>query len=130
MGAEVPVGLPPDGAVAVDGAFAGDGDVVLVAGVDEGGGPGHLDAGDAGGEFGVVFEVLGADEGYAFGDVEGDSGFQEEGAGEVGAGFEGGGAVGCGCGVDGFLDGGGVEGGAVGFGSVVVGEKYFLLGVE
>ena len=26
-GAEVPVGLPPDGAVAVDGAFAGDGDV-------------------------------------------------------------------------------------------------------
>ncbi len=94
LGAEVPVGLPPDGAVAVDGAFAGDGDVVLVAGVDEGGGPGHLDAGDAGGEFGVVFEFFGADEGDAFGDVEGDAGFEEEGAGEVGAGFEGDGAVG------------------------------------
>ena len=103
---------------------------VLVAYVDEGGGPGHLDAGDAGGEFGVVFESLRADEGDAFGDVEGDAGFEEEGAGEVGSGFEGDGAFGLGCGVDGFLDGGGVEGGAVGFGSVVVGEKYFLLGVR
>ena len=91
-GAEVPVGLPPDGAVAVDGAFAGDGDVGLVADVDEGGGPGHLDAGDAGGEFGVVFEVLGADEGDAFGEVEGDAGLEEEGAGEVGSGLEGDGA--------------------------------------
>ena len=92
-GAEIPVGLPPDGAVAVDGAFAGDGDVVLVAGVDEGGGPGHLDSGDAGGEFRVVFEFFGADEGDAFGDVQGDAGFEEERAGEVGAGFEGDGAV-------------------------------------
>jgi hypothetical protein len=80
-GAEVPVGFPPDGAVAVDGAVAGDGDVLLVANVNEGGGPGHLDAGDAGGEHGVVFELLGADEGYALGDFEGDSGFEEEGAG-------------------------------------------------
>jgi hypothetical protein len=102
---------------------------VLVAGVDEGGGPGHLDAGDAGGEERIVFEALGADEGYAFRDFEGDSGFQEEGAGEVGSGLEGGGAFGFGRGVDGFLDGGGIEGCAVGFGSVVVGEKYFLLGV-
>ena len=31
---------------------------VLIAHVDEGGGPGHLDAGDAGGEFGVVFEFF------------------------------------------------------------------------
>src|SRR5215471_13300551 len=68
-GAEVPVGLPPDGTVAVDCAFAGDGDVVLVAGVDEGGGPGHLNAGDAGGEHGVVFEFLRADESDGF--VEG-----------------------------------------------------------
>ena len=50
--------LPPDGAVAVDGALAGDGDVMLVADVDHGGRPGHLDAGDAGGEFGEVFDVL------------------------------------------------------------------------
>src|SRR5271154_3332638 len=78
---EVPVGLPPDGAVAVDGSLAGDGDVVLVAGVDEGGGPGHLDAGYASGKHGVVFEFFGADEGDAFGDVQGYVGFQEEGAG-------------------------------------------------
>jgi len=130
--AEVPVGLPPDGAVAVDGAFAGDGDVMLVAGVDEGGGPGHLDAGDSGGEFGVVFEFFGADEGDAFGDIEGGAGFQEERAGEVGAGFEADGAaafIGCCC-VDGLLDGDGVEGGTVAFGSVVVGGKYFWFGVR
>ena len=101
---------------------------MLVADVDEGGGPGHLDAGDAGGEFGVVFEFFGADEGDAFGDVEGDAGFEEEGAGEVGSGLEGDGAVLAGGCVDGFLDGGGVEGGAVAFGSVVVGENYFLSG--
>ncbi|HTD95824.1 MAG TPA: hypothetical protein VK627_02815, partial [Edaphobacter sp.] len=59
--AEVPVGLPPDGAVAVDGALAGDGDVLLVADVDEGGRPGYLDARDAGGERGVILEFLGAD---------------------------------------------------------------------
>ena len=45
----VAVDLPPDGSVFVDSALAGDGDVVLVADVDEGGGPGHLDSGDAGG---------------------------------------------------------------------------------
>ncbi len=73
--AQGPVGLPPDGAVAVDGAFAGDGDVFLIAHVDEGGGPGHFYAGDARGELGVVFESFGADEGDAFGDVEGDAGF-------------------------------------------------------
>ena len=110
--------------------MACDGDVVLVASVDEGGGPGHLDAGDAGGEHGVVFEFLGADEGDAFGDFEGDVGFQEERAGQVDSGFQGDGSVGLGCGVDCLLDGGGVEGGAVGFGSVVVGEKYFWLGVK
>src|SRR5438067_1599091 len=53
---EVPVLLPPDLAVAVDGAFAGDSDVVLVTDVDEGGRPSHLDASDAGGEFGEVSE--------------------------------------------------------------------------
>ena len=73
--AEVPVGLPPDGAVTVDGAAAGDGDVLLVADVDEGGGPGHLDACDPGGEHGVVFELLRAYEGDAFGDFEGGVGF-------------------------------------------------------
>ena len=120
---EVAVDLPPDGAVLVDGAFAGDGDVVLVADVDEGGGPGHLDAGDAGGEFGEVLDVLGAGEGDAFGDVEGDAGFQEEGAGEVGAGLEADGLLLGRGGVDGFLDGGGVEGGAVAFGAVVVDQQ-------
>ncbi len=127
---EVAVDLPPDGAVLVDGAFAGDGDVVLVADVDEGGGPGHLDAGDAGGELGEVFDVLRAGEGDAFGDLEGDAGFEEEGAGEVGSGLEADGGFLGGGGVDGLLDGGGVEGCAVAFGSVVVGEKYFLGGVR
>ena len=54
---------------------------LLIADVDECGGPGHFDAGDAGGEFGVVFEFFRADEGDAFGDVEGDAGFEEERAG-------------------------------------------------
>lgn len=72
-------------------------------------------------ELGIVFELFGTDEGDAFGDVEGDAGFEEEGAGQVDAGLEGDGASGFGCGVDCFLDGGRVEGGAVAFGSVVVG---------
>ena len=69
--AQVPVRLPPDGAVAVDGPLAGDGDVLGVADVEEGGGPGHLDAGDAGGELLVVGEVLGAEDRGAFWHVEG-----------------------------------------------------------
>jgi hypothetical protein len=121
--AEIPVGLPPDGTVAVDGAVAGDGDVVLVADVDEGGGPGHLDAGDAGGEFGIVFEIFRAEEGDAFGKVEGDVGLEEERAGEIAAGLESDGATFQGCGVDGPLDGDGVERGAVALGSVGVGEE-------
>ena len=103
---------------------------MLVADVDHGGGPGHLDAGDAGGELGEVFDVLGAGESDAFGDVEGDPGFEEEGSGEVGSGLEGDGGFLGGCGVDGFLDGCGVGGCAVALRSVVVGQKYFLGGVR
>ena len=129
-GAEIPVGLPPDGAVAIYGAFTCEGDVVLVAGIDEGCGPGHLDAGDAGGEHGVVSEVLGADKGDSFWDVEGGVGLEKEGADEVGSGLEGDGAAGLGGCVEGLLDGCGVEGGAVAFGSVVVGEIGFGSGEE
>ena len=76
--AEVPVGFPPDGTVPVDGALACDGDVLLIADVDEGGGPGHLDAGDAGGSFGVVDQFFGADERDTFGYFKGHAGFEEE----------------------------------------------------
>ena len=124
-GAEVPVGLPPDGAVAVDGSLTGEGNVLSIAGVDEGGGPGHFDAGDAGGEHGVVGEVLGADEGDACGEIEGGVGLEEEGAGEVGSGLEGDRASGWGGCIEGLLDGGGVEGSSVALGSVAVGEKLF-----
>src|ERR1700733_4509724 len=105
----VAVDLPPDGSVFVDSALAGDGDVVLVADVDEGGGPGHLDSGDAGGGIGEFLDVLGAGEGDAVGDVEGDAGFEEEGSSEVGSGFKADDfAFGRG-GVDGLLDGCGVQ---------------------
>src|SRR6202011_425019 len=49
LGAQVVVTLPPDGPVLVDGAFAGERDVVRIADVDHCGRPGHLDSGDAGG---------------------------------------------------------------------------------
>jgi hypothetical protein len=108
-GAQVPVGLPPDRAVAVDGAFAGDGDIVLVARVDQRRRPGHLNAGDAGGEFGVVGCVLRTDQRDALGNVEGNAGLEEDRPDEVGAGLEGDGAAfGCGL-VDGLLDRHGVQ---------------------
>ena len=125
--AEGPVGVPEDFAVAVDGAVAGNGGVGLLVDVDQRGGPGHLDARDAGGEDGVVLDVLRAEEGDVFADLELDSGFYEDAAGEVGPGWE----LGrwtwrergrrrriLAGGVDGALDGGGLEGGGVWFGSV------------
>ncbi len=107
--AEVGEDLPPDGPVFVDGPFAGDGDVVGVADVDESGGPGEFDSGHAGGEFREVLDVLRAGDGDAFWDVEGDAGFEEERAGEVGARFEGDCAAFGRGGVDGLLDCGGLQ---------------------
>ena len=122
--------LPPDSSVAINRAFAGDGDVVLIAEVNHRGRPGHLDAGDAGGKVGKVLDVLRADEGDAVGDLEGDAGFEEEGAGEVGSRFEAYGSFFGSGGFDGLLDGGSVERCTVAFGSVVVGEKYLWCGVR
>ncbi len=109
--------LPPAFAVAVDGACAGDGDVLRVGGADQ-----RLRAGGAElGLLGIVSVVGGAEEGCIFGEVEGDVALQHDGAGEEGSAGEFDGAASGGAIVDGRLDGLGVLGGAVGLGAVGAG---------
>ena len=81
--AERPVAVPPDLAVTIDRAFSGDGRVLLLVDVDQRGRPGHLDAGHTRGPHRVVFEVLGANEGHAFVDLQRHAGLHEERTGEI-----------------------------------------------
>ncbi len=100
--------VPPGGAVAVDGAFAGDVDVLGVNRADESLMALLAEFGDDG----VVVMVGRAEERGVFGEVERDAGLEQDGRAEVGSGGDfdrASGLVG-GAGVDGFLDGGGVLG--------------------
>ena len=100
------VEVPPEGAVAVDFAAAGDGDVFEVFSGDEAGETGGSGgAFPAGGPEGIAGEVGDAEEGGAGVEVEGDVGAHPEGADAVGAGGEeDGSAAGGSGGVDGGLD--------------------------
>src|SRR6185312_10323158 len=109
-----PVLIPAEFSAGVDLAIAGDGGFFYTDDIEEGGGPFHFYAGDAGVDLGVVFEVLAAQEFDVLVDAELDTFFEEDRAGEVGAGFEDYDAAASGGGfIDGRLDGFGGEGAAI-----------------
>ena len=118
------------GPVAVDGALARDIDVLLVAHIDQRGGPGHLDAGDARGQHRVIFRLSEPMSVTPSGTIEGDAGFEEERTGEVGSGFEGDGAAIAAAASMAFWIAAVMRVLPSPFGAVVVGEEYFLLGVR
>ena len=111
---------PPVPALAVEGAAAGDGDVVFALGVDEGGVGEDVGAFPARGDEGGIGGVAAVEEFGPGLEVERLVALGHDGAGEVFAGGEkNGAAAGVGAGGDGCGDGGGVFGFAVGHGAVI-----------
>jgi hypothetical protein len=110
--------LPPAFALAVDGAFAGDGNILSIGGAYQ-----RLRRGKTELDFCGIVGVIGrAEQRGAFVELEGDVAFEHDGRAEIGARGEANGAAALGrAGVDGGLNGGGVLGGSVALGAEVAG---------
>ena len=114
--------FPPAFALAVDGAFAGDGHVLSIGGAHQ-----PLRRGQAELDFRRIVVMIGrAEQRGAFVELQSDVAFEHDGRTQIGARSEANGAAALGrASVDGTLNGGGVLGGSVTLGAEVAGVAGF-----